>query len=787
MPNDARTASSMSSTRTPPQAVMAAASVEGGRATPRRGTVVWPLVIQRLAREWFAGCVAACVTLAGWLTVSLLAYAPLGSSAVQSGIAAACTAVAAGGLVVALLRSSALPSAGLGSATVLIFAGAVADLVADPQVAARGLPAIAALAGSSVVAMGVLQWLFAALRIGRLAAFVPHPVLAGFMNGVAVLMAAGQLGHLWLRRGEAGAAGPSLEALGPLLLGLSTAAVAWTVARRLPRAPGVLIGLMVGGLSFVGLHGLWPSLWLGSVTGGLPATLPGFAGGWPFGGVDAGIVAAFIRHAPQLGLTALLMAIVGSLDTVLTAIAVDRAVFERHDPNRALFAFGCANVVSGLLGGLPLVFWRARALAVRAAGGHGRGAFIACAVGTAALYAFGRPLIEHVPLAVLSGLMLVVAWGTIDAWSRRLLVQAARGDRTPQVWQNLALVAAVCTLTVWRGLLTGVAVGVALSLVLFIRAMNRSLVRARYSAAERPSRRLYPPAQEAVLRPLRAGILVLEIEGALFFGNADQLAQEAERLGEGVRYVVLDIRRIVTIDASAAVGLTHTAARLARVGRRLLLAGGTGAHGSSDVLRGFGVPFRSEGGVTAFDDNVAAADDAITAFDDADQAVEWAERAQLQAAGGGLADAAVALDDCALFDSLSDVQRDRLRSSLQRRTLATGELLFREGDVADGLYVLTEGSMSMSSGRMAQRRGRQRFLSFSAGLIFGETAFLDGGGRSADAVADTPSVVYALTSDALAGLARDDPALVLQVMTNIARHLSQRLRQATTAWQFAAA
>jgi SulP family sulfate permease len=135
-----------------------------------------------------------------------------------------------------------------------------------------------------------------------------------------------------------------------------------------------------------------------------------------------------------------------------------------------------------------------------------------------------------------------------------------------------------------------------------------------------------------------------------------------------------------------------------------------------------------------------------------------------------------------LFDGLDARQAQRLASHMTERRLAAGERLFARGDPGEDLYVLTAGSLSI-----VDVQHGHRYVSFSPGMPFGEIALLDGGGRTADAVADVASSVFALPAAAFAALQREDPALVAQVYRNLATNLSQRLRVAGAAWWHAAA
>jgi glutaminase len=169
---------------------------------------------------------------------------------------------------------------------------------------------------------------------------------------------------------------------------------------------------------------------------------------------------------------------------------------------------------------------------------------------------------------------------------------------------------------------------------------------------------------------------------------------------------------------------------------------------------------------------------------DADRAIEAAEHRLL----GGTDVAAmveVPLAESSLLRGLDAAQVAVVTAHLQARHLAAGEVLFTEGEPADRLYVVSQGSVSVLS--LPDKNGRtQRYLSVSPGMMLGETAMLDGGGRTAGAVADAPTVVYALTLAALDEIGRMHPEVAIRLHRNVALHLSQRLRGAAAAWRASA-
>jgi sulfate permease, SulP family len=209
--------------------------------------------------------------------------------------------------------------------------------------------------------------------------------------------------------------------------------------------------------------------------------------------------------------------------------------------------------------------------------------------------------------------------------------------------------------------------------------------------------------------------------------------------------------------------------RLAATGRRLLLAGVSTGNRHGLALRALG----------SFDRQAQQ-----HWFRDLDRATEFGEQALLSAAGLSSGSGLVPLDDSSLLRGLDAARRERLKASMPARRLRSDEALFRQGDPGDALYVVSEGSITACS---PGEHGSHRYVSLSPGMMLGETALLDGRGRSADAMADVASVVHVLRKDALERIARDDPELARQITTNIAVHLSERLRSASAAWQVAAA
>jgi len=730
----------------------------------------WHAHPSQLRHDLAAGSVNAFATLTMVLTRGVLAFTVLGALAAPLGIAAGFSAMFSGGLVYLLLSRHVSPAAAPHSAAALLLAGLVGQIANDPQwsvASPEGVAGLLAVVATCVVLVGVFQILFGLIGLGHLASYVPQPVLAGFMNGAALLILVSQvaplLGLLALpsltRLTDPGV----LSQIQPLalLLGLLTAGSVGWAHSRWPRVPAALLALLLGSALYALLAELMPGLQLGSTVGAWTerAVLPNALGPLAL----PGTFELLQRHAPGLVLTALVLAVVLSLESLLAATAIDQIAQTRHASRRELLAQGVANMVGGALGGIPLGLSVTRALTTEGRSTCSRTAIVVSTAFLAVIFTVGARWIALVPTAVLAGIMLTIAVSVMDRWTRQLLGQFRRGDRSRELRQSLAVVLVVCATIVVLGFAAGVAAGMLISMVLFINSMNQSLVRRRYCASQRPSRRIYATRQEQLLQPARERITVLELDGALFFGSAKRLGDEVDLIGPNCRFLILDMQRVSTMDASGAMLLQQLWHRLGQRGIGLLLAGVSvdNAHGLRLQAYGF---FRDAGRAAW--------------CPDLDRATEVAERALLQEGGVNEPQASVALSQTFLMRGLSEPQQAWLSQVMVEQRLQAGEFLFRQGDRGDRLYVLTQGSITIVAATAARS---QRFVSYSPGVLLGEIAMLDNAGRSADAIADDEVVVYVLTRQAMDQVTQQHPDMGQQLLRNIALSLAQRLRQAPTA------
>lgn len=720
----------------------------------------------RFIGELKGGLASALVSFAISLTLGLLAFGALGAEHADLGMRAAFSAMIFAAPVAALLGGTPLAGVGPRVSSTLILAAQIASSAAEPTLDAAGFSRVEAVVflGASCLALsGVFQIGFGLARLGTLARFVPYPVVAGFMNGVAILIVLWQIPYLiGLTAPVKGQA--LLDALPhaqpwTLLVGAVTAGLIWLIAPRWRNAPTALLALLGGTALYYVIAGALPTAELGPRLGAIGEALARPVALAPLGS-SAGIDLLASHWTSVLG-TAAAMAVIGSLDSLLAATAVDVAHNTHHRSNRELVGLGLGNVVSGAFAGIPVSFSPNLAFAAYRAGARTRAAGIVSAAAMLAVWLLGAGAIAYIPIVVLAGIMVTAGVNLVDRWTRQLVSQLGHAGVGRDTWWSLAVVAAVCVVTVAFHFVVAVTFGLIASMALFIASMNHSLVRASWSGLQRASRRVYPAAQARRLHDQAEAIRILELEGAVFFGTVYRLGVEVEALARSARFIVLDFRRVGMIDATGAVMLEQLSQRLATGGVKLFLAHvmPEGRHGRTLTQ------FRSFLGRSATD-----------WFEDTDRALEAAERGLLADEPGRVAGNELPLEASSLLARLGPEDCARLREQLDRHELSAGEVLFREGEPGTRLYVLTRGSVTITTGT---GRKTQRLGTFEPGVIFGEMAMLDGAARSATAVADQEAIVYSLSSSALERLRATTPELAERLLINVARHLSSRLRMTT--------
>ncbi len=506
------------------------------------------------------------------MSAGVLVYTQLGSEYLSQGaVAGLCEAVIAGTVAALVASSSFIVTSPAPSISIMLVAIA-GPVAADPAFSGHLQWMVLAIALCSF-AGGILQVLFGALNIGRIIKFTPHPVVAGFVNSVAMLIALSQLRPFF--RFAEGAAGNQWPAINhpPMLafvLLLSISAILF--ANRIARVPIPVTVLVAGCALFYLLKSLFPQIDLGPTIGGMsPLALLSLS---PLDNlVDREAWSAIFSHAPQLLLTALTLSVVSTLQALLCFRSAQTLADLPPRPARDLLAQGVANMAGALTVGLFSYPTPAASAACFRAGGQTRMAAIGCAVWILLVVLVLSPVLARVPAAVLAAVLVTIAAQIVDRWSLRLAADAIRRkpifDRR-QTLQSLSIVAIVMVVTLASSIVAGAFAGFVLAGLIFIARMSRPIVRRRYSGDEVLSKRVRSAADMEILRRSGARRVVLELQGVLFFGNADDLSRVISEMMQDRDAILLDLRGISDIDVSGANILANAVVRCRSRGKTVL-------------------------------------------------------------------------------------------------------------------------------------------------------------------------------------------------------------------------
>jgi sulfate permease, SulP family len=641
-------------------------------------------------------------------------------------------------------------------AAAAVLAGAAAAAAAraaqSQQIAAAARPEdrpdvfLTVIAATLVVTVlcGVVFLVLGWRRLGNLIRFVPYPVVGGFLAGTGWLLLAGGIYvassvQVGLDRIDDLARPYTLMRWLPAL----AFGIVLLLAVRIVRKPLVIpVTIGVGLAAFVvvalatgsSLDDVREGRWLLGPFETIRLWQP-----WTLRSIGGADWATVIGSWPTIATAVFVAALALLFNVGGTELLLDRDL----DANEELRDAGVLNVVSGALGGIPGY----HALSLTALAAHmkvdaRRAGLIAALVPLAAVVA-GVSFVELIPRAIVSGVLVYVGLSFIVEWvwdKRKVL---------PRIEYLVVLV--ILAVIIAQGYLAGIVVGLVFALVLFAFSYGRvDLVRRGSFAETHRSNVDRPPTEIAALRALRDRVLLLRMTGFVFSGSAPRLL---ERIREGMasspRFLVIDLRRVTGMDASA-VAVFSKAMRMA------------GSHGSDVVVTGASESVRAQldrGGVTDQGRGIR--------FEpDLDRGLEHCEDVLL-------AEEVPAVGE-KVAEELSGLPAE-LAPSMERVAVSEGTVLLRQHEPAGDIYVLTEGRLAVETTTPEGTRVRLRTL--RPGVVVGEIALYTGAPRTADVVAASPCVVLRCSREQIARLEADDPAVAVVLHRWFAGTIAGRLNE----------
>lgn len=411
---------------------------------------------------------------------------------------------------------------------------------------------------------GVMMLAVGFLRLGTYIKYIPYPVTVGFTAGIAVIIFASQLKELLgldIAREPAalipkiGAIWSSIGSIKPVTVALSALAIAIILGLRAvrPKWPGLLIAVGVTAL-LTYLFGLDVAT-IGTRFGGVPSSLP------------APSLPAFDLARMQAVLPdAMAIALLGSIESLLSAVVADGMTGRRHRSNCELVAQGAANIAAVSFGGMCVTGTIARTATNVRSGAHGPVAGMLHALYILAFMLVAAPLASYVPLASLGAVLAIVAWNMAEKEEFRNLLRTSTGDAV--------VLMATFLLTIFVELTIAIGVGVTLGAFLFLHRMaeavevetGRRVLMTDEADAPAGNRAAYEPATDH-------DIVVYRISGAFFFGATAAVNSVLDRIGEHPKAFILDLTEVPLVDSTAARALEEFAHKLRRSGTRIYIAG----------------------------------------------------------------------------------------------------------------------------------------------------------------------------------------------------------------------
>jgi len=377
---------------------------------------------------------------------------------------------------------------------------------------------------ATVVLGGLIMMAFGLLKLGKLVRMVPHPVMLGFVNGLAIIIAMAQLEHF--KNGEQWLTGTPLYVMAGLVA--LTMAIVYLLPRLTKMAPAALVAILSVGLAvyFLGL----PTRTLGDmahIAGGLPTfSLPDI----PWTLETLRIIAPY----------AFLMAMVGLLETLLTLNLTDEITESRGYPDRECVALGAANMVSGAFGGMGGCAMIGQTVVNLSSGGRGRLSGVVAGIMIVLFVLFLSPYIERIPLAALVGVMFVVSQQTFAWASLRVLNKVPLND--------VLVIVAVTVITVFTDLAFAVMCGI------IIAALNFAWQQARQLYADTSLQ--------------SDGSKLYRVHGTLFFASTTPFLNQFDPANDPAQ-VTLDCQHLSFVDYSAIAALVTLRERYGKAGKHL--------------------------------------------------------------------------------------------------------------------------------------------------------------------------------------------------------------------------
>jgi len=717
-----------------------------------------------LSGDLWGGLASMLVALPSSIAFGILVYSSLGAEYSGRGAMAGLLGAAALGLVAPFIgRNPGLISAPCAPAAAVLTA-LIAELGSGSNGSALNAETLLPILAWTTLLSALFQVLYGALGGGKLIKFIPYQVVTGYLSSVGLIIAMGQIPKLFgFQKGLplfAGLTSPELWKWPGLVVGLVTIAATVLAPKLTKRIPAAICGLFAGVAAYF-LIGLFvPSLL--QLENNPLAIGPIQANGPILEQVRSQFSALVRVDLATLKLVlvpALTLSVLLSIDTLKTCVGLDTLTRGRHQPNRELIGQGVGNLASFFVGGMPGAGTMGPTLVNVTSGGRTPRAGVIEGVFVLLAVLLLGPWIAWVPIGALAGILLVIAWRMFDRHVFKLLLH-------PHGRVDFAVIAAVVVVALSVDLIAASGVGIALAILLFIRDQIHSGVVLRKSElGQIASKTLRPGEERLVLAEKGREGLVCMLQGNLFFGTTDQLYSQLDVDLQHTRFLLLDLRRVRSIDYTAVHLFEQIHSRLRERGGSLMFSG---------MPSGAFVQVQFEKYMEEL--GLLKEGNGVIIWETMDEGLEWMEQQILLSHGmaSQLLQPAFRLSEITYFRQFDDATISALERCMTEVSLDAGAKVFSKGDSGDEVFFVRKGSVRVL---LPLETGKYHHLiTISSGGVFGEMAFLDNGTRNVDAVAKEPLHLYGLSRSRFNDYSRSDAAVGAQLFARIALAIAQKLK-----------
>ncbi|HRF71690.1 MAG TPA: SulP family inorganic anion transporter [Accumulibacter sp.] len=716
----------------------------------------------KLAGDFWGGLAAMLVALPSAIAFGVTIYASIGPAYAGLGALAGILGATALGLVApALGGTNRLITAPCGPAAAVCsaFAIGLVQQQVEPVFIVLMLTALGLLSG-------LIQLLLGFMGVGSLIKYIPYPVVSGYLSGVGLIIIGSQIpkflgvfGGYSLWRALIS---PELWQWEGAVIGAVTMAVMVGAPYVTRVVPAAILGLLAGVLTYFALAYSVDEtmlvvegnkLIIGPLGGTASSMLEAITGRWREIG-DLKLSQIGSLFGPAITLAVLL-----SIDTLKTAVVLDALTRSRHDSNRELVAQGLGNVASACVGGMPGAGQMGATMVNLASGGQTRASGIFEGVLSLIAFLLLGAFIAWIPVAALAGILIVVGFRMIDRHSFHLLA-------SPWTVLDFVVIVVVVGVAVGYSLIAASGVGIALAMLLFIREqLGSTIIRSKLDGSQRFSKRVRLGQEMELLVKNGDQTAILELQGSLFFGTKDQLYSALEPELTKRTYILLDMRRVQSVDVTAVHLLSQIRDSLIERNAFLIFS-----NLARTLPNGRNI-------AELFDQmELTTMTEHVKVFANIDDAVEWIEDEIL---GEHLKEALdlppLEVYELDIFKNHKEDTLITLMECLERRSVPAGTKVFSLGDVADELYLIRKGAVRITLPVEGTADGHHT-LTYGRGDFFGGIAFIAGTSRFNDGTAVDDTELFVLRREQFERLKEEHKRLAFQLLEAVAKVLALRLR-----------